>query len=204
MQRRKVTRFGFVMPNRDRVQGIITGVGATIVVMVLIVIGLLLLPQDRQQAVDSQSQLSQAAFEVSVDRTELNAIVEKYLNDDPSLKNKFHFEMTKTGMMVYGTYKLLGQNVDFGMKMTPEVTKHGGILLHADSVAVGQLPLPVKYAMGYIGNMMNLPDWLKINTSKQTILIDLGKTPKVNDMRFKAVTIEPAQNKFVFRGGFIR
>ena len=57
------------MPSRDRVQGIITGVGATIVVMVLIVIGLLLLPQDRQQAVDTQPQLSQAAFEVSVDRT---------------------------------------------------------------------------------------------------------------------------------------
>ncbi|MFR6560376.1 MAG: YpmS family protein, partial [Weissella confusa] len=125
-----------------------------------------------------------------------------YLNNDPALKDKFRFEMTKSGMMVYGTYKLLGQNVDFGMKMVPEVTKNGGILLHAKSVAVGQLPLPVKYVMGYLGNMVDLPKWLTIDTSEQTILIDLGKAPEVQGMRVKAVTIDPAKDKFLFRGGY--
>ena len=75
-------------------------------------------------------------------------------------------------------------------------------MLHAKSVAVGQLPLPVKYVMGYLGNMVDLPKWLTIDTSEQTILIDLGKAPKVQGMRVKAVTIDPAKDKFLFRGGY--
>ncbi|MDA5458102.1 hypothetical protein B817_1569 [Weissella confusa] len=190
------------MPSRERVQGIITGIGITLVALVALVIVLILLPQDRTEVTDTKPQIGQASFTVAVDRKELNALVEQYLNNDPALKDKFRFEMTKSGMMVYGTYKLLGQNVDFGMKMVPEVTKNGGILLHAKSVAVGQLPLPVKYVMGYLGNMVDLPKWLTIDTSEQTILIDLGKTPKVQGMRVKAVTIDPAKDKFLFRGGY--
>ena len=190
------------MPSRERVQGIITGIGITLVALVALVIVLILLPQDRTEVTDTKPQIGQASFTAGVDRKELNALVEQYLNNDPALKDKFRFEMTKSGMMVYGTYKLLGQNVDFGMKMVPEVTKNGGILLHAKSVAVGQLPLPVKYVMGYLGNMVDLPKWLTIDTSEQTILIDLGKTPKVQGMRVKAVTIDPAKDKFLFRGGY--
>ncbi len=190
------------MPSRERVQGIITGIGITLVALVALVIVLILLPQDRTEVTDTKPQIGQASFTVAVDRKELNALVEQYLNNDPALKDKFRFEMTKSGMMVYGTYKLLGQNVDFGMKMVPEVTKNGGILLHAKSVAVGQLPLPVKYVMGYLGNMVDLPKWLTIDTSEQTILIDLGKAPKVQGMRVKAVTIDPAKDKFLFRGGY--
>ena len=202
MEPRKVTRFGVVMPSLERVQGIITGIGITLVALVALVIVLILLPQDRTEVTDTKPQIGQASFTVAVDRKELNALVEQYLNNDPALKDKFRFEMTKSGMMVYGTYKLLGQNVDFGMKMVPEVTKNGGILLHAKSVAVGQLPLPVKYVMGYLGNMVDLPKWLTIDTSEQTILIDLGKAPKVQGKRVKAVTIDPAKDKFLFRGGY--
>ena len=187
------------MPSRERVQGIITGIGITLVALVALVIVLILLPQDRTEVTDTKPQIGQASFTVAVDRKELNALVEQYLNNDPALKDKFRFEMTKSGMMVYGTYKLLGQN---GMKMVPEVTKNGGILLHAKSVAVGQLPLPVKYVMGYLGNMVDLPKWLTIDTSEQTILIDLGKAPEVQGMRVKAVTIDPAKDKFLFRGGY--
>lgn len=190
------------MPSRERVQGIITGIGITLVALVALVIVLILLPQDRTEVTDTKPQIGQASFTVAVDRKELNALVEQYLNNDPALKDKFRFEMTKSGMMVYGTYKLLGQNVDFGMKMVPEVTKNGGILLHAKSVAVGQLPLPVKYVMGYLGNMVDLPKWLTIDTSEQTILIDLGKAPEVQGMRVQAVTIDPAKDKFLFRGGY--
>ncbi|WP_280950312.1 DUF2140 family protein [Weissella confusa] len=113
MEPRKVTRFGVVMPSRERVQGIITGIGITLVALVALVIVLILLPQDRTEVTDTKPQIGQASFTVAVDRKELNALVEQYLNNDPALKDKFRFEMTKSGMMVYGTYKLLGQNVDF-------------------------------------------------------------------------------------------
>jgi hypothetical protein len=33
-------------------------------------------------------------------------------------------------------------------------------------------------------------------------LIDLGKAPKVQGVRVKAVQIDPKNDKFVFKGGF--
>lgn len=160
------------------------------------------MPQSHKHVTDTRPEIGQASFEVSISRKELNALVEKYINADPSLRKQFRFEMQKKGMMVYGTYKLFGQSVDFGMQMTPEVTKNGGILLHADSVAVGQLPLPVKFVMNYFGKKFDLPKWLVLDSQKRTLLIDLGKAPKVQGVRVKAVQIDPKNDKFVFRGGF--
>ncbi|SCB71854.1 YpmS family protein [Weissella bombi] len=185
-----------------RRQGAFKGVFGTLLVLVVVTIGLLFMPQSHKHVTDTRPEIGQASFEVSISRRELNALVEKYINADPSLRKQFRFEMQKKGMMVYGTYKLFGQSVDFGMQMTPEVTKNGGILLHADSVAVGQLPLPVKFVMNYFGKKFDLPKWLVLDSQKRTLLIDLGKAPKVQGVRVKAVQIDPKNDKFVFRGGF--
>lgn len=185
-----------------RRQGIFKGILGTLLVLVIISIGLMLMPQSHKHVTDTRPEIGQASFEVSISRKELNALVEKYINADPSLRKQFRFEMQKKGMMVYGTYRLFGQSVDFGMQMTPEVTKNGGILLHADSVAVGQLPLPVKFIMTYFGKKVDLPKWLILDSHKQTLLIDLGKAPKVQGVRVKAVQIDPKNDKFVFKGGF--
>lgn len=183
-------------------RGFLKGILGTILVLVILSTVLLFLPQSHQHVTDSRPEIGQASFEVSVSRKELNALVEKHINADPSLRHQFRFEMQKKGMMLYGTYKLFGQSVDFGMRMTPEVTKHGGILLHADSVAVGQLPLPVKYVMDYFGKKVDLPNWLTLDAQKKTLLIDLGRAPKVQGVHVKAVQINPEKDKFVFRGGF--
>jgi uncharacterized protein YpmS len=198
----KVNNAGRLQASKDRRQGFFTGVGVALVAIVMIAVVLIFLPQGTNNVKENSANIGEAAFEVSVSRKELNALVDKYLNSDATLKDKIRFEMTKNGMMVYGTYVLFGQNVDFGMKASPEVTKKGNLLLHADSVAVGQLPLPVKYVMSYLGGMVDLPSWLTINADKQTILIDFSKTPEVQGVRFKAVTVDPAKDKFVFRGGF--
>lgn len=188
--------------SRERRQGFFMGVGSTLVAVVVIVFILILLPQSRPHSTETKLNMSQAAFKISVSRQELNALVDEYLNKDESLKDNIRFEMTDDAMMLYGTYRLLGQNIDFGLKMTPEVTKKGNVLLHADSVAIGQLPLPVKYVMHYLGQRIALPKWLTIDSNKQTLLIDSSKLPAIQGMHFKAVTINPAQDKFIFRGGF--
>lgn len=191
-----------VLIKTARRQGVFKGILGTLLVLVMISIALMLMPQSHKHVTDTRPEIGQASFEVSISRKELNALVEKYINADPSLRKQFRFEMQKQGMMVYGTYRLFGQSVDFGMQMTPEVTQNGGILLHADSVAVGQLPLPVKFIVNYFGKKVDLPKWLIPDSHKQTLLIDLGKAPKVQGVRVKAVQIDPKNDKFVFKGGF--
>ncbi|WP_243129461.1 YpmS family protein [Weissella soli] len=195
-------KLGFLRPSRDRVQGMIAGIGGTLVVLVVLATTLLFLPTNGQINEGTKQNIGKAAFVVSVNRTQLNALVDQYLNSDPKLKHKLRLEMGKHDMMVYGTQKLLGQSVDFGIRMKPEVTKHGSITLHAESIAVGQLPLPVTFIMRALKNMANLPVWMQVDAQQKTITIDMGKTPKMQGVQFKAVKINPEKNQFVFKGGF--
>lgn len=195
-------KLGFLRPSQDRVQGIIAGIGGTLVVLVVAAAILLFMPTDSKVNEGTKQNIGDAAFVVSVNRTQLNALVDQYLNSDPKLKNKIRLEMGQHDMMVYGTQKLLGQSVDYGIRMTPEVTKHGSITLHAKSIAVGQLPLPVTFIMRALKNMVDLPMWMQVDGPQKTITIDMGKTPKMQGMRFKAVKINPEKNQFIFKGGF--
>ncbi|MDR3190657.1 MAG: YpmS family protein [Lactobacillaceae bacterium] len=201
-QQRTKVKTGYVKPSHARIQGIFTGVGLTVVLFVILGVVLIFMPQDWHKQTETKAQLGNAAFEVSVTRKEMNALVEQYLNNDPKLKNKIRFEMGTEDMMVFGTQKMLGQNVDLGIRMDPTVTKQGNIKLTAKSIAVGQLPLPVSYIMKMLDSMVDLPNWMTVNPQAKTILIDLGKTPEVSGIRVKAITINPQKNQFIFRGGY--
>lgn len=202
MEKRKVTRFGTLWPSRERRQGMITGAGLMLILVVLAAVVLIFMPQSQSKTTESSTKIGQAGFEVSVNRSELNGLVDQYINQDATLNKSLRFQMQSSGMIVYGTYRLLGQNVDFGLKMDPEVTSKGNVLLKAKSVAVGQLPLPVNYVMGYVESNVDLPNWITIDKNEKTLLIDLSKMPEVQGVRFKAEKIDPQADKFVFRGGF--
>ncbi|QIL50597.1 YpmS family protein [Weissella coleopterorum] len=189
--------------NRLRQQGVFWGIGGTLIVLVLGMLILIVLPQGKEQQFSShqQLQMTDASMEVQLTKKNLNAWMNKYLNDDPSLKKRLRFEMGQSSMMVYGTERLLGQDVDYGMKMTPSVTKDGNLLLHADSVAVGQLPLPVNYVMGGLASHLDLPAWVNVNSKEQTILINFKKVPKVSGMQIKVKEINMKKDHFVFQVG---
>lgn len=188
---------------QGRQLGLLWGIGGTLIVMVFLALILIALPQGKEKQFKTEQpiQMTDATMDVQLTKRNLNAWMNKYLNDDPDLKGKFRFEMGTTSMMVYGTTKLLGQNVDYGMKMTPSVTKEGNLLLHADSVAVGQLPLPVKYVMNGLGNTLDLPNWVTVNSKAQTILIDFTEVPEVSGMRIKIKKLNMQQNQFIFQVG---
>ncbi|WP_243198164.1 YpmS family protein [Weissella diestrammenae] len=184
-----------------RNQGLLWGIGGTLIAVVLLSIVLLLLPQNQAGTKDVKPNIADAAMEVRMTKTNLNAWLNQYLNNDPDLKGKFRFEMAEKSMMVYGTERLLGQHVDYGMKMTPSVTKNGNLLLHADSVAVGQLPLPVKYVMSALGDHLDLPKWVTVNAHDQTIRINLNQIPNQSGLKFKIEKINMEKNQFIFRAG---
>ena len=60
----------------------------------------------------------------------------------------------------------------------------------------------LKFIVNYFGKKVDLPKWLILDSHKQTLLIDLGKAPKVQGVRVKAAQIDPKNDKFVFKGGF--
>lgn len=186
-----------------RQQGILWGIGGALIVIVLGAVILMIMPQGKEQQFNTQQQvkMTDASMEVQLTKKNLNAWMNKYLNDDPTLKKRLRFEMGQSSMMVYGTERLLGQDVDYGMKMTPSVTKDGNLLLHADSVAVGQLPLPVNYVIGGLASHLDLPAWVSVNSKKQTILINFKKVPKVSGMQIKVKKINMKKDHFVFQVG---
>ena len=84
---------------------------------------------------------SDATFDVSLNKKQINALVAHYLNDTDNSGYTF-----KIGddVMMYGSAKLLGQKFNFGMALDAKLTPNGNIVMQAKSLAIGNLSLPIK------------------------------------------------------------
>ncbi|MFR8086382.1 MAG: DUF2140 family protein, partial [Leuconostoc gelidum] len=73
---------------------------------------------------------SDATFDVSLNKKQVNALVAYYLSD--SNVNGYTFRV-EDNIMMYGSAKFLGENFKFGMMLRPEITKNGNIILTAQN-----------------------------------------------------------------------
>lgn len=151
---------------------------------------------------DSQSKIAStdATFDVTLNKKQVNALVAYYLNDSRTSNYQFRVE---DNIMMYGNSKFLGQTFKIGMILSPEVTKNGNIILTAKKMAIGNLPLPISTVMSYVKTNYHAPKFVTINPSKQQIFVDMTKLPVVKGMSFRAKIIDLKTDQFVFQGGLV-
>lgn len=171
--------------------------------VIVLVIGTVLLFKSASQPVnetDTVSKIakSEATFDVSLNKRQINALVAYYLSE--SNDNGYSFRV-EDNIMMYGTTKFLGEKFTFGMSLTPEVTKNGNIILTAKKLAIGDLPLPITTVMQYVKSSYDAPKFVSINPQKKQIYINMSELPVTQGMRFRAQQIDMAADKFVFQGG---
>lgn len=149
------------------------------------------------------------SFEVTLDRSQVNALSSNYL--DRLLKGsdiKYRFIVGKQYATVIGITKFLGAKVQFAMNFIPERQSNGNVLLKAKGLSIGRLNLPIKYVMGYIKKQYKLPNWVYVNQNRRTILLDLNKYSKHHSLHYSAEKIDINNGEFRFlisipkNGGF--
>mgnify|MGYP003365206515 FL=1 len=141
---------------------------------------------------------SDATFDVSLNKKQVNALVAYYLSD--SNVNGYTFRV-EDNIMMYGSAKFLGENFKFGMMLRPEITKNGNIILTAQKLAIGNLPLPIGAVLQYVKTSYNAPKFVQINPKKKQIFIDMTQLPVTQGMSFRAKVIDMKSDSFIFEGG---
>lgn len=169
----------------------------------IILVSLFLLVHAANQPVsitDSQSKIAKtdATFDVSLNKKQVNALVAYYLSDTNTSGYTFRVE---DSIMMYGSAKFLGDNFKFGMALKPEITKNGNIILTAQKLVIGQLPLPIPTVMQYVKSSYNAPKFVKINPKKKQIYINMAELPVTQGMSFRAKVIDMKADNFIFEGG---
>lgn len=144
---------------------------------------------------------SDANFDISLNKDQINSVADHYLKQYNSGAQKYRFAIEDDAML-YGSVKVFGQPIDFGMALSPSVTADGNVKLKAKSIAVGKLSLPVDLVLGAFSTAYKVPDWVSIDATHGTILLDLQSVNGPSGLSFAAKTIDIPDDKFVFEGGF--
>ncbi|MCI1985935.1 MAG: YpmS family protein [Lactobacillus sp.] len=133
---------------------------------------------------------AQPAFSVHLTKRQVNRIVDYYLNDylkDSDIK----YSLTVGDQAVLGgKFKFFGSTIKFQLLFDPLVRSNGDVELKAKKLNIGSLPVPISYVLNYVGHSYKLPKWVKLNSSKETVVLKLSKFELQNKMQIKATKID--------------
>lgn len=150
----------------------------------------ILTPYDDKITQSADVDTEQAAFSVQLTKRQVNHIVDYYLND--YLKDsKIKYTLTVGDSAVLGGhFKFFGATIKFALKFDPLVRANGDIELKATKLNIGSLPVPISYVLNYVGHSYKMPNWVKLNSSQETIVLKLNKFKLQNGMKLKATKID--------------
>ncbi|MFD1486243.1 YpmS family protein [Lacticaseibacillus baoqingensis] len=138
----------------------------------------------------SAPETGQPAFSVHLTKRQVNRIVDYYLNDylkDSDIK----YSLTVGDQAVLGGhFKFFGATIKFQLLFDPLVRSNGDVELKAKKLNIGSLPVPISYVLNYVGHSYKLPKWVKLNSSKETVVLKLSKFKLQNKMQIKATKID--------------
>lgn len=175
-----------------------------LVVMIVIsmgsVVALSLAPSKEQSQVVAQNNDSVSSFDIVLNKEQINKLAQHYTKKTNQTANKKINFVINDYANVYGRVDVLGQSIDVGMALVPNVTRDGNIALKAHAINVGQLNLPTSLVLGLFARTYKTPAWINIRPRQNEILLDLSQLKTVDGLQFKAKTIDIKHNNFVFEG----
>lgn len=129
-------------------------------------------------------------FQIQAHKKDLNQLVTNYIDEELSNKQvDFNFILDEQAQLS-GTFQLFGQDVGFSLFLDPFVMENGNLQFKATRISVGALDLPISFAMNLIKSQLNVPDWVAINTKKETIVFNLNEFYLQSGMHFNADKID--------------
>lgn len=170
------------------------------VMLILSALFVTFLASQNVEVIDQKSKIAQtdATFDVSLNKKQVNALVAHYLSDQHTDNYQFRVDQN---VMMYGNMQALGQNFRFGVILIPEVTENGNVILTAKKMSVGNMSLPISTVMTYVKFHYHAPNFVTINPKKKQFFVNMSKLPVTKGMSFKAKKINLVTDQFIFEGG---
>lgn len=126
---------------------------------------------------------------------ELEAIARYYMQDAITKSPiPFDFFIDET-VNLTSELQLFGVTIPVAMTFDPVVHDDGNISLEQQEMNIGNLSLPPQYVLKLIGQAVQFPDWITVQSSDASIYVDLSRLNIDSGTRVRAKKIDLAANE---------
>lgn len=131
-------------------------------------------------------------FEMTSNRQQLNRVVNLYLSSELGEDFSGYAFTVDENVELSGIFQVFNFDVDFSLYMDPYVMEDGNLQLRATSIQLGAFELPTGLAMNVISQQLDLPEWVRINSEEQIILVALNEFELENgaSLRMNRIDLE--------------
>lgn len=129
-------------------------------------------------------------FEVVTDKNQLNRVINLYLEEELDEQFAGYNVVIDEDVQLSGALKVFGFDVDFLLRMDPYVVDDGNLQLRATSIQLGSFDLSIGIAMNVLSQQLDLPQWIRVDSEQQMILVALNEFQLENDVQFAMQRID--------------
>ena len=127
--------------------------------------------------------------------SELEAIARYYLQDTITQSPvPFDFSITDA-VNLTSELEIFGVAIPVAMSFDPVVHEDGNISLEQQSMNIGNLSLPPQYVLKLIGQAVQFPDWVTVQSTDSSIYIDLSRLNIDTGTRVRAKKLDLEANE---------
>lgn len=153
-------------------------------------------PEQDLSEIQPLPELAEAPFYIYATKENITETINSFL-DHPD-ENEFtilldDFVEFKTDITMFG------MGVSLHAKFEPTVVDNGNLLLKQQSISFGILQIPNEYALQYIANTLDLPDWVSVHPNDEVIYIDIQNAQTNSNFTVQFDQFDLVENKIVLQ-----
>lgn len=124
-------------------------------------------------------------FDLSTNKDDLNHLVNLYLEEELGEEFEGYSVSIDEYVDLAGTIDVLGFPVQFTLIMEPLVMENGDLQLKAESIQLGSFDLPLSLTMNILSQQLDLPEWMRVNSEDEYILVAFNEFQLENGAYFQ-------------------
>lgn len=171
-----------------------------LVVNILIIISLLiyiLIPVKVEEPIQNPEVVNGIDFKIETNKKDVTTLINNYLEKEAMTEPISYKVILSEKVMLIGTITVFKKEIDLVMTFNPVVQENGDLLLEQESIALGQLQLPVSFILKYISDNYSLPTWISIDPKDQVIYAALTQMKLKSDIHVKVNQFDLANDSIV-------
>lgn len=138
-----------------------------------------------------------SGLQITASRDELNRMINGYLQARSAGSSGFAV-LLGDDVKLTGAVHAFGRSFQLELRFHPVVTEDGDLVLEADSMRIGALPVPVRRALELIDHHIAVPEWVDIAPREKRVHVSFSRMDIRGGLKLKAVEFNPAEDRFRF------
>ncbi|ADH99990.1 YpmS family protein [Salisediminibacterium selenitireducens] len=141
-----------------------------------------------------------AVFEISTTKDDINLWIEQEMRAEGEENFQLYLD---DYMYVETTVDVFGLQVPVDLRLIPEVTEDGNLVLIEDRFRIAGFSLPSEQVFRLIRATADLPDWIDVIPESSEFYIDLREAASDGGVDLRIVEFDLAEERLLFEATFL-